>query len=352
MLAPLCTQTSSPSLYPRIGAGGPTTRPATSGTTAVRSPFAAGALAADAVNPSPSRCSDQPSELDLYQAPLSPQGSASQATQDAKPARGLALAALALTTLSMGLGLAHPSLFPATASLAETQTARLASAGPSAVGLPSSAASPEAAAPAQSEPLLNLQATTAAEDRLASGVQAMVDGTAPTPEYLAGYHPTWTGPSDHCYSIYFRVAIRQGLLNEAQAEAIMARFPVSNELQWLHTMFPQGYQTIPVTLTPNGVELHSGSIPRGQLVSLDSNAHVMMSTGKTLADGHHEVYSFKGGGPETPSWGDSVGYDPAAKVHVTTIEDELQALRIDDQPIANVRVAVGHSVLGLLPATN
>ena len=47
----------------------------------------------------------------------------------------------------------------------------------------------------------------------------------------------------------------------------------------------------------------------------------------------------------TPVWGDSVGFDPAAKIHKTTIEDELCALQQDGHPIDQVVLRAGRSAL-------
>ncbi|NDD28745.1 MAG: hypothetical protein EB084_10820 [Proteobacteria bacterium] len=190
-------------------------------------------------------------------------------------------------------------------------------------------------------------AVRAAEDQLLHTVADMQEGRAPTPQYLSGYHPSWHENNDHCYSIYFRAAMRAGILTSSQAESIMAGFPVSNEAAWRAHMFPEGAAQVAFRVTPEGVRVDYGVIPAGHLISMDASAHVMMSTGRRLADGRHEVYSFKGGGPETPVWGDSVGYDPQAKVRVVTLEDELEALQRDDQPIKDVVVVEGPSALVL-----
>jgi hypothetical protein len=71
----------------------------------------------------------------------------------------------------------------------------------------------------------------------------------------------------------------------------------------------------------------------------------MVSTGRLLPSGRHEVYSFKGGGPETPVWGDSLGFDPSPRLHRITLEDELENLVRDDQPLDQVRAVAGRSPL-------
>lgn len=78
---------------------------------------------------------------------------------------------------------------------------------------------------------------------------------------------------------------------------------------------------------------------------MDGGDHVMMSTGRLTETGEHEVYSFKGGGVETPVWGDSIGYDPAARIHQTTIEQELRALQLDQQPTDQIVLRAGRSAL-------
>lgn len=206
-----------------------------------------------------------------------------------------------------------------------------------------------AAAITATTPNVSEASTTPAEVRLLEGVQAMVDGKAPTPVYLGGLHDNWRGNSDHCYSIYFRVALRQGLLSESQAEAIVARLPVSDKDAWRDVMFPDGFREVPFSVTADGISANVGTIPAGHLVSFDGGDHIMMSTGRRTPNGGHEVYSFKGGGPETPVWGDSVGWDPAAKIHITTVESELEALQRDDQALDGVKIVEGTSVLGLLP---
>lgn len=207
------------------------------------------------------------------------------------------------------------------------------------------AASPPVAVAART-----LEGTSGAERRLLQGVRDMVDGRTPTPAYLGGLHPDWKDDDDHCGSIYFRVALRQGLLTEAEAEAIAARLPVGDPEGWRAIMFPEGYREVPLQISPERIMASVGDIPAGHLVSFDGSDHVMMSTGRRTPQGEHEVYSFKGGGVETPVWGDSVGYDPAARVHVTTLEAELEALRQNEQPLEGVRVVEGRSVLGMLPA--
>jgi hypothetical protein len=177
--------------------------------------------------------------------------------------------------------------------------------------------------------------------RLLSGVERMRSGEVATPVYLGGGHLDWKGDTDHCYSIYFRVAIQQGLLSENQAEDLMRRMHGPEASAFLSNLFPQGYQQVPFQAD----RVMYGVIPAGHLISMDGGDHVMMSTGKLLANGQHEVYSFKGGGVETPVWGDSVGYDPAAKIHKTTLENELRALQGDDQPLDHVKIVEGRSAL-------
>lgn len=177
--------------------------------------------------------------------------------------------------------------------------------------------------------------------RLLAGVEDMREQRVPTPTYLGGSHPDWKDSNDHCYSIYFRVAIRQRLLSEVQAEQLMARMQSGEPDAFLNNLFPHGYQQ----LTLNGSRVESGAIPAGQLVSMDRGDHVMMSTGRLTDEGEHEVYSFKGGGVETPVWGDSVGYHPGAKIHKTTIESELRALQLDEQPIDKILLVTGRSAL-------
>lgn len=127
----------------------------------------------------------------------------------------------------------------------------------------------------------------------------------------------------------------------------MAGFPVADDAAWRTHMFPTGAAAVPFVVTTGGVRVDYGPIPAGHLISLDAGAHVMMSTGRLLPDGRHEVYSFKGGGSGTPVWGDSVGYDPQAKIQLVTLEGELEALQRDDQPIRDVVVVEGPSALVL-----
>lgn len=189
--------------------------------------------------------------------------------------------------------------------------------------------------------LATTSAQAATADQLIAGVEQMRSGQVATPTYLGGSHSDWKGSNDHCYSIYFRVAIRQGLLSEAQAEDLMARMHGNQPDAFRQNLFPHGYQRIEL----NGTQVLTGAIPAGQLVSMDGSDHVMMSTGRLIESGEHEVYSFKGGGIETPVWGDSVGYDPGAKIHKTTIENELRALQLDEQPIENIVLTTGRSAL-------
>ncbi len=184
-------------------------------------------------------------------------------------------------------------------------------------------------------------AQTQAQSQLIAGVEQMRSGQVPTPTYLGGSHSDWKDSNDHCYSIYFRVAIRQGLISEAAAEDLMARMHGDGPDAFRQNLFPHGYQRIAL----QGTQVLSGAIPAGQLVSMDGSDHVMLSTGRLTESGEHEVYSFKGGGIETPVWGDSVGYDPGAKIHKTTIENELRALQLDDQPIDKIVLTTGRSAL-------
>ena len=177
--------------------------------------------------------------------------------------------------------------------------------------------------------------------KLIAGVEDMRSGRVVTPQYLGGSSTDWKGNVDHCYSIYFRVAIRQGLVSESQAEQLMARMHSGQPGAFLQNLFPHGFET----LTLRGAQVEADAIPAGYLVSMDGGDHVMMSTGRLTESGEHEVYSFKGGGVETPVWGDSVGYDPAAKIHKTTVESELRALQQDGQPIDQVILRAGRSAL-------
>lgn len=191
---------------------------------------------------------------------------------------------------------------------------------------------------------------TIATTKLINGVEDMISGKQPTPIYLGGMHSDWKGNTDHCYSVYFRVALRQGLIDEPHAEALMASMHSGDQATFVRELLPQGHKDVPFTAGPTGIHVNYGTIPAGHLISMDGGDHVMMSTGKVLPDGEHEVYSFKGGGPETPVWGDTVGYDPAATVHKITLEAELKALQVDEQPLDHVHIVEGRSALELQTA--
>ena len=180
-----------------------------------------------------------------------------------------------------------------------------------------------------------------ATSKLLAGVEDMRSGRVPTPTYLGGAHPDWEDDNDHCYSIYFRIAIGQGLLSKSEAEDLMARMHGPAPNAFVDNLFPHGAEVLAL----RGSQVLAGVIPAGQLISMDGSDHVMMSTGRLTEAGEHEVYSFKGGGPETPVWGDSLGYHVGAKIHKTTVESELRALEQDDQPIDKVVLVTGRSAL-------
>ncbi|MEB3198300.1 MAG: hypothetical protein VKP62_13960 [Candidatus Sericytochromatia bacterium] len=183
------------------------------------------------------------------------------------------------------------------------------------------------------------------EGRLVAGLRHYVNHPEALPRYVAGSHPDWNDRDDHCYSFLFRVAIAQELLPDRQARALMAKIRPGEPDSFRRALFPAGYTRLPLQVRGDRVQIPSGAIPAGQLVSLDGGAHVMVSTGRLLPGGRHEVFSFKGGGPETPVWGDSVGLDDHPRLHVLALEDELEALLRDDQPLDEVVIAVGPSAL-------
>jgi hypothetical protein len=205
---------------------------------------------------------------------------------------------------------------------------------------PSKVASP--AAPPAPQPDRHARSGLVA---LVQGLEAYVAHPERLPEYLGGYHPDWTDRTDHCYSLLFRVAIEQGLLSDEAARRLMARIQPGDGDSFRRAMFPQGFTELPLHVAGDRVTIPTGAIPSGHVISLDGGAHVMVSTGRLLPGGRHEVFSFKGGGPETPVWGESVGYDPQPRLHVLALEAELEALLGDDQPLDEVRAVAGVSAL-------
>jgi hypothetical protein len=181
--------------------------------------------------------------------------------------------------------------------------------------------------------------------KFTQALEAYVKHPERLPAYFAGHHPHWDDRDDHCYSFLFRVAIEQKLIAPSTAKRLMGRIQPGNPDSLRAAIFPQGFTQLPLRIHGERVSVPSGAIPAGHLISLDGGAHVMVSTGRLVQGGRHEVYSFKGGGPETPVWGDSVGFDPQPRLHVVTLEHELEALLRDDQPIEDVVVAVGPSAL-------
>ena len=182
--------------------------------------------------------------------------------------------------------------------------------------------------------------------RLLAAMQAWVDQPETLPRYVAGLHPDWQDDTDHCYSLVFRGAIRAGLLPEREAEALMVRIPVGNEVGFRAVMFPKGFARASVEVEGERVRLGGGPWPAGALVSFDGGSHVMVSTGHTDAMGRHEVLSFKGGQAVTPVWGDSMAQDDHPRLHVLTAEEELENLLRDGQDVAGVVVAVGEPPWG------
>lgn len=189
-------------------------------------------------------------------------------------------------------------------------------------------------------------------DRLAAmcdGIEQMRHHPRRIPAYEAGFHSHWRDRTDNCYSFLFRVAIAQKLMSHRDAQALMARIPMANPQGFRAVIFPDGHQRIPLTIEGERVRLGVGAIPRGQVVSLDGGAHVMVSTGRVRPDGQHEVYSFKGGQAATPVWGDAPERDDQAQIHILTIEDELENLLRDDQDVSDVYIAAGPSALTRAP---
>lgn len=180
---------------------------------------------------------------------------------------------------------------------------------------------------------------------LVRGLEAYVAHPERLPAYLGGYHPDWQDRTDHCYSFLFRVAIEHVLLSDAAARRLMARIQPGDGDSFRRVMFPHGFTELPLHVAGDRVTIPAGAIPAGHLISLDGGAHVMVSTGRLLPGGRHEVFSFKGGGPETPVWGESVGYDPSPRLHVLALEDELEALLGNEQPLDGVRIVAGRSAL-------
>lgn len=180
---------------------------------------------------------------------------------------------------------------------------------------------------------------------LCDGLDELRRYPARMPHYEAGSHPHWRDRTDHCYSLLFRVAIARGLLRNGEAERLMASIPAGNPAGFRAVMFPEGHTRVPLAIEGSRVRLDGGAIPRGHLVSLDGGAHVMVSTGRVRPDGRHEVYSFKGGEAATPVWGDAPDRDFQARIHILTIEDELENLLRDDQDLTAVYIATGPSVL-------
>ncbi|MDD5210618.1 MAG: hypothetical protein PHV36_14610 [Elusimicrobiales bacterium] len=166
-----------------------------------------------------------------------------------------------------------------------------------------------------------------------------------TPEYLGGYHPDWHGNSDHCYSIYFRIAISLGLLTMERGEEIMKSIKPGDGNSFRKVMFPDGFRRLTYEVRGGSPVFQPDPVPAGWLISMDGGDHNMLSTGRVLPDGRHEVFSFKGGGPETPVWGDPVGYDPQARIRVLSLEQEFENLANDDQPITDIFVAAGRSAI-------
>lgn len=203
------------------------------------------------------------------------------------------------------------------------------------------AAPPQAAAPQAATDGLS----TSSRTRLLAGLAAYHRDPSKLPEYLGGSHPNWEAHTDHCYSFVFRVAIEQGLITDASARKLMASLPVGDKDGWRAAMFPKGFTELPIHVDGEHVSVGAGAIPPGYVISLDGGDHVMVSTGKLLPGNRHEVYSFKGGGPETPVWGDSVGWEPTPKLHVLALEDELENLIRDDQPVDHVRAVAGQTPL-------
>lgn len=177
--------------------------------------------------------------------------------------------------------------------------------------------------------------------RLLAAMRPWIDDPASLPRYVAGHHPDWRDDTDHCYSLVFRAAIRAGLVTDQAARALMARVPVGDPEGFRRVMLPHGHQRVPVILEGSGVRLGGAAWPPGALVSLDGGAHVMVATGRLDARGRHEVLSYKGGQAATPVWGESIAMDDHPRLHVLTVEDELENLLRDDQDLADVFVAVG-----------
>ncbi len=215
---------------------------------------------------------------------------------------------------------------------------------PAALCAPARAAGPVPPVPAPVPASGEAPADPAAAS-LVAGVLEMVHNPDLVPDYLGGYHPDWNDNNDHCFSIYFRIAIRQGLLTPAQGSAIMARIEPLNGDSFRSVMFPGGFRRLEYRVSGGTVVFPEGAIPAGRMISMDGSDHVMLSTGRLLPGGRHEVFSFKGGGPETPVWGDSVGYDPNAVIHVLALEDEFDNLANDDQPIDDIFVAEGRPAI-------
>lgn len=209
------------------------------------------------------------------------------------------------------------------------------------------AAIPAPAVPAMPRPAPGeLQDTAAA--RLVEGVLYMIARPETTPEYLGGYHPDWHDNNDHCYSIYFRIAIKQDLLTEERGGVIMESMKPGDGASFRQVMFPEGFRRLTYTVKNGSAVFPPDPVPAGYLISMDGSDHNMLSTGRVLPNGRHEVFSFKGGGPETPVWGDSIGYDPSARIHVMTLEQEFENLANNDQPIDDIVVAAGRPAI--LPA--
>ncbi|MEB3329093.1 MAG: hypothetical protein VKQ33_07665 [Candidatus Sericytochromatia bacterium] len=181
--------------------------------------------------------------------------------------------------------------------------------------------------------------------RLLRGLEAYVAHPERLPAYLGGHHPDWTDRDDHCYSFLFRVAIAQGLVTDAAARRLMARIQPGDATSFRAVMFPQGFTDLPIQVRGERVTVAAGAVPAGHLVSLDGGDHVMVSTGRLLPGGRHEVLSFKGGSAGAPVWGDPVGFDPHPRLHVLALEDELEALLANDQPLDDVRAVAGRSAL-------
>jgi hypothetical protein len=155
---------------------------------------------------------------------------------------------------------------------------------PLALLLAAAAALPVSAASAVSVPAASPagQADPAAA-RLVEGVRYMIAHPETTPEYLGGFHPDWHGNSDHCYSIYFRIAIKQGLLPEERGEAIMKSMKPGDGDSFRQVMFPEGFRRLTYKVEGGTAVFPPDPVPAGYLISMDGSDHNMLSTGRTAA---------------------------------------------------------------------